>query len=465
MIPLFIVLFLSFSSVSHSLAEEQTLEFGRFGKVWTYQENSSPSHVVLFISGDGGWNLGVVEMAKSLAKLDSLVIGVDITHYLKKAQSGKEKCLYPASDFETLSQFVQKEKGFSDYKTPVLVGYSSGATLAYTVLAQAPSNTFQGTLSLGFCEDLPLSKPMCSGQGLKQEPLKKKLGFRFLPRKELEKPWYVLHGEIDQVCSFEEVSKFVNRVSTGSLVFLPKVGHGFSIQKNWMPQFKSAFQKITRGSLKQPKVSLSSLKDLPLVEIPVSNNQNDTLAVIVSGDGGWAAIDKEIGNQLALRGIPVVGFNSLQYFWKKRSPNEAAKDLERTLLAYLQAWGKNKILLIGYSFGADVLPFMMNKLDVNLKNKISKLVLLAPGKFAHFEFKVTHWFGSSGSSNPYPLEPEIIKEQRTPVLCVYGKEDSRDGICPSLTQHANPNFKAIALDGGHHFGKEFNTLTKIILGE
>ncbi|MGA8241554.1 MAG: AcvB/VirJ family lysyl-phosphatidylglycerol hydrolase, partial [Desulfobacterales bacterium] len=147
-------------------AEETTDQFGRFGKITLYHPSARPAHVVLFVSGDGGWNLGVVDMARELAALDALVVGVDITYYLKQLEKSSESCVYPAADFELLSKYVQKKLGFSQYITPVLIGYSSGATLVYAALVQAPGNTFLGAISLGFCPDLDLSKLLCRGSGL-----------------------------------------------------------------------------------------------------------------------------------------------------------------------------------------------------------------------------------------------------------------------------------------------------------
>ena len=136
-------------------ATEEELIFGRFGKVTLYYETPHPSQVVLFVSGDGGWNLGVIDMAKALTSLNALVVGIDIVSYVKQLAQSTEKCSYPAADFEALSQFVQKKLQFTNYLTPVLVGYSSGATLVYATLVQAPSTIFRGAISLGFCPDLP----------------------------------------------------------------------------------------------------------------------------------------------------------------------------------------------------------------------------------------------------------------------------------------------------------------------
>jgi len=113
----------------------------------------------LFVSGDGGWNLGVVDMARALAETGALVAGIDITHYLNALCGIKGKCVYSAAHFESLSQFLQQKYKLKHYHLPVLVGYSSGTTLVYAVLGQTPENTFRGAISLGFCPDLPLKKP------------------------------------------------------------------------------------------------------------------------------------------------------------------------------------------------------------------------------------------------------------------------------------------------------------------
>src|SRR5438093_10410180 len=103
-------------------------------------------------------------------------------------------------------------------------------------------------------------------------------------------------------------------------------------------------------------------KKLPLVEVLSTRGSSDTFVVFVSGDGGWAAIDKSIAATLADSGMPVVGLNALQYFWKKKTPEEAARDLESIITAYSTKWNKPRVLLIGYSRGADVLPAMIHRL-------------------------------------------------------------------------------------------------------
>src|SRR5436309_2948688 len=87
---------------------------------------------------------------------------------------------------------------------------------------------------------------------------------------------------------------------------------------------------------------------LPLTEVPAARGGSDTLVVFVSGDGGWAKIDKSIASILAANGMPVAGLNSLQYFWTKRTPESASRDLQSIVETYLARWQKSRVVLIGY---------------------------------------------------------------------------------------------------------------------
>jgi type IV secretory pathway VirJ component len=460
----------------------ETLTYGRFGKVALYRQTPHPRHVVLFFSGDGGWNLGVVDMAETLAKMDALVVGINLPRYLAALAASKETCSYPASDAELLSKFVQKKLGFPTYTPPVLVGYSSGATLVYALLVEAPPNTFKGAISMGFCPDLPLRKPFCAGHGLTWGPGPKGKGVSFKPASTLEQPWVAFQGLVDQVCSPQDVEAYVRQVKLGEAVMLPRVGHGFSVPANWEEQFKQAFQRLTSavepGHAPAPAAAvppaaatgpagvgapaaapLPPVGDLPLVEVPAKQPAGDLLAVMVSGDGGWAGIDRDVANVLAGKGVPVVGLNSLQYFWSARTPDGAAADLQRIARHYLGAWGKQQLLLVGYSLGADVLPFMAGRLPPDLLGRVRLIALLGPSRMTSFEFHLTDWLGGSGGGDR-PVLPEVAKLRGRPLLCLYGQEE-KDSLCTEIGGLG----KAVALQGSHHFGGDYPAIADRILRE
>jgi len=440
-------------------ADEETVAFGRFGHITLYRQSPRPSQVVLFVSGDGGWNLGVIDMARALSSLDALVVGIDITSYLKRLAGSDDKCSYCAADFESLSKFVQKKLDFPRYVQPVLVGYSSGATLVYATLVQAPPNTFVGAISLGFCPDLPLTKPLCRGNGLEWKPGPTGKGYWFQPATNLQPPWIAFQGAIDQVCHAAATETYVKQVKNGEIVLLPKVGHGFSVQRNWMPQFKETFTRLVAREKAEKPTSVAALTDLPLVEVSASGSVSDLMAVVVSGDGGWAGIDREVADVLAGKGIPVVGLNSLAYFWTKRTPDGSARDLQRILGSYFSRWKKEKAILIGYSLGADVLPFMASRLPKELLSRVSLIALLGPGRQADFEFHLTDWLGSSSDRTTYPIRPEVQKLKGTRLLCLYGEEEM-DSLCRDLV----PSFaKVVAMRGAHHFGGNYDAIAEAIL--
>jgi hypothetical protein len=226
-------------------ATEETFELEPFGKVTVYHPTARPTHVALFISGDGGWNLGVVDMARELAGMDALVAGVDIRHYMKASTADPDKCWDPGTDFAELGRVIEKRFGYTSKVKPVLAGYSSGATIVYAAMVQAPPHTFKGGLSLGFCPDLIVNHPICKGHGLAWTHDAHMKGVDFSPADSLEEPWIAFQGDIDQICTPEDTRTYLKGVKNGELVWLHKVGHGFSVPKNWMPQLKDGFAKLT----------------------------------------------------------------------------------------------------------------------------------------------------------------------------------------------------------------------------
>ena len=447
-----------------SLTQPDKIQFSPFGDVTVYRKSEKPSHVVIFISGDGGWNLGVVDMAKALAGLDTMVAGIDINHYLKGINARQAGCAYSAADFEALSQYLQKYYHYDHYTLPVLVGYSSGATMVYGVLVQSPPNTFAGGISLGFESSLKLPKPLCTGNGLIGTAQKDHPNiYNYAKVTSMEAPWVTLQGDIDQVCNPAEARRFITGIDNASIVSLPKVGHGFSVQRHWMPQFKSAFTRIvTREAMQARAVATpTSLKGLPIIEKALASPHGKPLAIIITGDGGWAGIDRQIGAELSREGINVVGLNSLQYFWSRKTPEIASADLSRILNWYTKKWSPSNVMIIGYSRGADVAPFMINRLPESQRRRIDELALLGPGLTTAFQFHLTDWLHSSEKErDSFPIKPEADKLDTPNIVCFYGEDETNTSLCPLM----NPaRIQIIKTQGGHHFGGNYKTLARQIM--
>jgi type IV secretory pathway VirJ component len=437
----------------------ERFRFGAAGEVTLYRPSGAPEAVVLFVSGDGGWNQGVVGMAERLRGLGALVAGIDIRSLLRGLEAQATACSYPAGDLEELSRAVQLRAGLAEYLRPILVGYSSGATLVYAALAQAPPETFAGAISLGFCPDLETGKILCGGRGLRSRPLPRGRGWLFAPLAGLGVGWHVLQGGIDQVCDSRATAAFVAQIPQATLHALPKVGHGFSVTRNWDPAFVEAYRALARRP-SPVAPSVTGVTDLPLVEVPAApGTSSELMAVLFTGDGGWADIDKGVAGALAARGVPVVGWSSLRYFWTSRTPETTAADLDRVVARYLPAWGRSGVLLVGYSFGADVLPYVVARLSPATRARVRGLGLLGLSRDAAFTFHVTSWIGEGGEAQ-YPTVPEVARLAPLPVVCVRGDDES-DSACDAL--HPRPGLEVVTLPGGHHFGGDWPRLAATLL--
>ena len=93
---------------------------------------------------------------------------------------------------------------------------------------------------------------------------------------------------------------------------------------------------------------------------------------------------------------------------------------------YTAKWGRSKVLLIGYSFGADILPFTINQLSARSRSHIRLVSLLGFAKKADFEVGIGGWLGVELSDAEDTLA-EIAKLPPIPLQCVYGAEEDDTG--------------------------------------
>lgn len=436
-------------------AQEQ-ISHGRFENVTLYRPQGEARQFVLLLSGDDGWVRGVDRMAQLLAVEGAMVAGISTPRLLSNLEADGGSCVFPDGDLENLSHYLQGYAGLSTYHIPILVGYSSGATLAYAMIAQAPKGTFAGAISLGFCADLELQKPLCQGEGVHFSPRPDGEGIDLVPAKKLLAPWIALHGASDRVCDTGTARRFAAQIPDARFILLPGMGHDYTSAPRWQSQFVDAYRKIAAHDTASMPSPPASLADLPLVEVPAHKNA-PWFAIMLSGDGGWAGLDKNVAAALAAKGVPVVGLDSLRYFWKARTPQGVAMDVDRVLRYYVAHWKKPQALLVGYSQGADVLPFAVNRLPATSRSLVAQTILLGLGERASFEFHLGNWLGAERDA--LPIRPEAAKLTAAATLCLYGTDDE-DSLCPKLP---TTSVTAQSLPGGHHFDGAYDKLAELIL--
>lgn len=433
---------------------QEHISHGAFDRVALYRPSTEADQFVLFLSGESGWDQSMDSAARALAKEGAMVAGIDMPRFRTALGKSAGDCALPDGDLENLSRYLQGYARQPTYRTPLLAGYGTGATLAYAMQAVADKDTFAGAISISFCPRLDLGKPLC--ERADRHLLKETKGniSMLAPVPELSQPWVVLQATNDRRCAVVDVHDFVGRTKGAALSVLPATGRN-AWTETALPALLASYRELAAHH----KVALppppAKLVDLPLIEMPANGN-SDIFAVLLSGDGGWAGLDKQVAASLVAKGVPVVGFDSLRYFWKARDPNGLGIDIDRIVRYYAGHWGKKRVLLIGYSQGADVLPFAVNRLPAASRALVAQTVLMGLGKNASFEFHLANWIGKDDG---LPILPEVIRLHEADTLCLYGK-DEEDSLCPEIP-HGHVHAQALA--GGHHFDGAYDKLAELIV--
>jgi type IV secretory pathway VirJ component len=204
--------------------------------------------------------------------------------------------------------------------------------------------------------------------------------------------------------------------------------------------------------------SSMTITDLPIIITKAKIDKEDKLVLFISGDGGWNSFSQKLVDSYASNGFDVIGLNSLKYFWKKKTPQETANDIAELLNKYSGEWHKKKIIICGFSFGADVAPFIYRRLPDDLKNKIILVQLISPSSFTDFEIHVMDLLGSHNSVRSMNIASEV-KLMDVPVVCYYGDLEKEK----PLSELKKADFKVIILKGDHHYAKSYPEIAKISL--
>ena len=183
---------------------------------------------------------------------------------------------------------------------------------------------------------------------------------------------------------------------------------------------------------------------LPLHERPVAVAGRQ-LAVLITGDGGYAAGDRGIADALVARGIPVVALDAREYLKKKRTPDEAANDAALIMQHYLAEWHRDSVIFAGYSRGADMAPFIVTRLPAELRDRLSLVAMVGLAERASFEFHWTDLVKDTERTTDLLVAPEVLKIQGVHMLCLYGSHE-KGSLCPTFP----PSVLRADQHGGKH---------------
>lgn len=193
----------------------------------------------------------------------------------------------------------------------------------------------------------------------------------------------------------------------------------------------------------------SGVNNLPVVIKAPPAGSTAPLIVYITGDGGMKKFSANVIESFRQQNYPVVALNALKYFWSKKSPQQAAKDITSLIKYYQAQWGSHRgVVLVGYSLGADVLPFIYTSLPPEIAGEVKHLVFLSPSLYTDLEVHLSDMLGRSGNKG-MSVPAEINKIINKPLLLVFGAEE-KDFNLSAL----NVRYEKMILPGGHAYDED-----------
>ncbi|NIG56878.1 AcvB/VirJ family lysyl-phosphatidylglycerol hydrolase [Chitinophaga sp. Cy-1792] len=190
--------------------------------------------------------------------------------------------------------------------------------------------------------------------------------------------------------------------------------------------------------------------NLPIQAKAPDAGSTQPLIFYITGDGGMKKFSANVIDEFHKKNYPVVALNALKYFWNKKSPNQAATDVANLIRYYQSQWNSHHgIILVGYSLGADVLPFIYTHLPATLESEVQQVVLLSPSKTTDLEVHLSDMLGKSNNKG-MSVTAEINKITDKPLVLVFGEEE-KDFNLGELTIR---NYKRLVLPGGHTYDED-----------
>jgi type IV secretory pathway VirJ component len=210
---------------------------------------------------------------------------------------------------------------------------------------------------------------------------------------------------------------------------------------------------------KESNVKPQKLSNIPyIITRAKAEIKNTAIALLLSGDGGWFNFEQAIANNLASLGIPTIGIDTKKYFWSRKTPEKTSADMTEILNYYSKEWGKNKFILIGYSQGAEIVPFIFTLFPQNIRSNVLSAVLLSPAKTTDFEIHISNMLDLGNRQNTYDVIQEIKKLDKIKTICIYG--DKEKSTVPALLEGSRAKF--VFIPGDHHYHGNATLIVKVM---
>jgi type IV secretory pathway VirJ component len=165
-------------------------------------------------------------------------------------------------------------------------------------------------------------------------------------------------------------------------------------------------------------------------------------AVLFSGDAGFLGAGPEIARTIEDLGLPVYGVSSLAEFRERRTIAQTVGIVNDAVRVARAKFDADRILLVGHSFGSDVIGAALPDLAPDVRRALIGAVLIVPTDSVYLRADPTEL---SYRGPPDATLSRVQSVNWLPMLCIQGQQEP-DSLCPSLRAS---NVMVMALPGGH----------------
>ncbi|HKC35681.1 MAG TPA: AcvB/VirJ family lysyl-phosphatidylglycerol hydrolase [Chitinophagaceae bacterium] len=178
----------------------------------------------------------------------------------------------------------------------------------------------------------------------------------------------------------------------------------------------------------------------------------------ISGDGGYTSFSDSLCGTINKAGYKVIALNSNSYFSDKKTTQQTTKDIVDCLNMQFSKRKNQQFVLAGYSFGADIAPFVVNALPDSVRKKMVSVVLLSPSTSTDFEI---HFWDMLGWKKKRSMDvvAEINKMGIQKTAIISGTDENDLPVNTSKLK----NFSNEKLPGGHRYEGNTNEVARAMM--
>ncbi|MEJ1934351.1 AcvB/VirJ family lysyl-phosphatidylglycerol hydrolase [Nostoc sp. NIES-2111] len=178
-----------------------------------------------------------------------------------------------------------------------------------------------------------------------------------------------------------------------------------------------------------------------------SADESASRVLLLSGDGGWTDVEESLSAEFVDYGLTVIGVDSRRTFVSDHAREEIAHYLE-----HLTGSGQG-LIIVGYAFGADLLPIVWPALSRNLRDSTVRVAMISPTHDGSLRIDPTGRYDAAFGPT-IPLQQTVQHVPRSRLVCIFGMQERLSGYSSCTNPQFDPA-ERVELPGGHDLGRNY----------